>query len=190
MQRLNKDEFHIRKVEILLKIKEGAVFIYPTDTIYGIGANALNHDAVKKIRDAKNRYEMPFSVIAPSKDWIRENCEINKRVEEWIEKLPGPYTLILKLKNNDAIEQIVNAGMKTIGVRIPDHWITEISSELNLPIVTTSANITGSPFITSLDNLDVNIKSKVDFAINEGDLKGRPSTLVDLTKEEEEIKER
>ena len=190
MQILNKDEFNLKKQELLVKIKQGSVFIYPTDTIYGLGANALNHDAVKKIREAKDRNEMPFSVIAPSKEWIKENCEVNEKVEEWLEKLPGPYTLILKLKNTEAVEHIVNNGMDTIGVRIPKHWSTDIAKELNLPIVTTSANLTGKAFMTSVETLDVNVRNKVDFMINEGEIKGTPSKLIDLTKEEVEVKER
>jgi len=80
MQIINRDEYKLKKQEFLAKIRQGAVFIYPTDTIYGLGANALNHDAVHKIREAKDRYTRPFSVIAPSKDWIKENCEINEKV--------------------------------------------------------------------------------------------------------------
>jgi L-threonylcarbamoyladenylate synthase len=190
MQILNKDEYDLRKQELFSKIRNGAVFIYPTDTIYGLGANALNHDAVNKIREAKARCERPFSIIAPSKEWILENCEVNERVEEWLEKLPGPYTLILKLKNKGAVESIVNSGMDTLGVRIPDCWSSEIAKELNVPIVTTSANITGKEFMTSLETLDVDVKNKVDFMINEGEIKGKPSTLIDLTKDEVNIKER
>ena len=190
MQIINKDEFNLKKQEFLAKIKKGAVFIYPTDTIYGLGSNALNHDAVHKIREAKDRYTRPFSVIAPSKEWIKDNCEVNEKAEEWIEKLPGPYTLILKIKNQGAIEPIVNSQMETIGVRIPDHWTTEIAKELNVPIVTTSANVTTEAFMTSLENLNINIKNKVDFMINDGEIKGEPSKLIDLTKDKVEIKKR
>jgi L-threonylcarbamoyladenylate synthase len=190
MQILSKDEYNLRKQEILIQIKHGAVFIYPTDTIYGLGANALNHNAVKKVREAKDRSEMPFSVIAPSKEWIRENCEINEKVEEWLEKLPGPYTLILRLKNSEAVEHIVNNGMETIGVRIPKHWTTDIAKDISSPIITTSANLAGNAFMTSIETLDINVRNKVDFMINEGELKGQPSTLVDLTKEEVEVKKR
>ena len=190
MQILSRDEYNLRKEELLLKIKQGAVFIYPTDTIYGLGANALNHNAVNKIRQAKGRYERPFSVIAPSKEWIRENCEVNEKTEEWLEKLPGPYTLILKLKNKEAVEQNVNTNLSTLGVRIPDHWSTDIAKELNIPIITTSANLTSKEFMTSLTNLDVNVRNKVDFMINQGEIKGKPSTLIDLTKEQVEVKER
>ena len=190
MRVLNKDEYHLKKQEILAQIRLGAVFIYPTDTIYGIGANALNNDAVKRVREAKGRYAMPFSVIAPSKEWIKENCVINKDAEKWLGKLPGPYTFILKLKNPDAVEQNVNSRLDTLGVRIPKHWITEIAKELNVPIVTTSANLTGKSFMTSLENLDNDINSKVDFILYEGEIKGNPSTIVDFTKDGVEIKER
>jgi L-threonylcarbamoyladenylate synthase len=190
MEILNKDEYKLRKQEILFKIKNGAVFIYPTDTIYGIGSNALHSKSVDRIREAKERSTMPFSVIAPSKEWIKENCNITKEAEEWLNKLPGPYTLIVKLKNKNAIESNVNVGMETIGIRIPEHWTSNIARELNVPIITTSANVTTKEFMTSLEDLDPSIQSKVDFIIYEGEIKGRPSTLVDLTKKDVEIKKR
>ena len=80
--------------------------------------------------------------------------------------------------------------MATIGVRIPDHWTTDIAKELNLPIVTTSANLAGKAFMTSVETLDTNVRNKVAFMINEGEIKGKPSTLVNLTKDEVEVKER
>lgn len=190
MQIITKDEYNLKKEKFLEKIRQGAVFIYPTDTIYGIGANALNRESVRKIRKAKNRYKMPFSVIAPSKEWIKENCEVNKNIEKWLKKLPGPYTLILKLKNKDAVEKEVNKRLKTLGVRIPKHWTSSIAKELQIPIITTSANVAGKEFMTSLEELDSKIKNKTDFMINEGEIKGHPSTIVDLTKKDLKIKER
>ncbi|MCK4522325.1 MAG: threonylcarbamoyl-AMP synthase, partial [Nanoarchaeota archaeon] len=184
---INKDEFHINKDEILDAIRKGAVFIYPTDTIYGIGADALNKEAVKRIRKAKERYTRPFSVIAPSKEWIKENCEISKEAEKWIKRLPGPYTLILKLKNKGAVHPSVNSDMETIGIRIPGHWCSEIATALNTPIITTSANITNKTFMTNLENIDNSLKNKMDFIIYEGVLKGKPSKIIELTKEKTEI---
>jgi L-threonylcarbamoyladenylate synthase len=190
MEILNKDEFNIRKKELLLKIKHGAVFIYPTDTIYGIGGNALRQETVHKIREIKDRYTRPFSVIAPSVEWIKENCKMSHDSEMWLKKLPGPYTLILKLKNKGAIDIDVNSDMGTVGIRIPDHWCKDIATELNIPIITTSANITTKEFMTSSQDLDMGIRNKTEFMIDEGELKGHPSTLIDLTKEEVNIKER
>ena len=153
MQNISKEELKTEKLIFFNKIKQGALFIHPTDTIYGIGCNATNHNSVYNVREAKERYTAPFSVIVPSKDWIRENCEVNEAAEKWINKLPGPYTLILKLKNKDGIAPNVNMDMDTLGVRIPDHWFSEIVTDLGIPIVTTSANITQDDFMTSEDNL-------------------------------------
>jgi len=187
MRVINKEEFKINKKEFFEKILKGAVFVYPTDTIYGLGCSAKLYNAVKKIREIKERYTMPFSVIAPSKKWIMENCFINEKAKEWLKKLPGPYTLILKLKNKDCIAPNTNIDLDTLGIRIPDHWFSKYVKELGVPVITTSANITGGDFMTSLEDLDLRIKENVDFIVYEGELKGRPSAIVDLTKEKEEI---
>lgn len=184
MQVLTKEEFMVNKRHYFEKIKNGAIFIYPTDTIYGIGCDAANENAVKKLRIIKGRISRPFSIIVPSKEWLYENCEImNEETEEWIKKLPGPYTLVLELRDKMSISKHVNNDMQTIGIRIPNHWISDIAAELDAPIVTTSANITGKDVMTSLENLDADIKPKVDFIIYEGEKLGKPSTIVDLTTE-------
>ena len=74
---LTKEEFEQNKVVLMEDIWQGKIFLHPTDTIYGIGCNALLLEAVKKVREIKQRYEAPFSVIAPSREWIRENCVIS-----------------------------------------------------------------------------------------------------------------
>ena len=76
MEILTKREVLMRKKELFRKIKEGAIFIYPTDTIYGIGCNAQDENAVLKIREIKNRPDTPLSVWVPSLKWIKENCEL------------------------------------------------------------------------------------------------------------------
>ena len=188
MKVLTKAELQMRFAEITERISHGAVFIYPTDTIYGIGCNALDKKAVAKIRTIKERPTNHFSIIAPSKDWITENCIANKEAKEWLSKLPGSYTLILKLKNKSTIAKNVNQGTENIGVRIPDHWFSNVVQELGFPIVTTSANRSGRPFMTSLEDLDPKIKEGVDFIIYEGEKKGQPSKIVNLV--EGKVKER
>jgi len=182
-----KEEVLLRKDEAINKIRNGSIIIHPTDTIYGLGCNALNLKAVNKIRKIKNRETMPFSVIAPSKQWIYDNCIITKDAEKWIKKLPGRYTLILKLKNKKAISKSVNNAWDTLGVRIPKHWFAAFVEQAGVPFVTTSANIAGEDFMTSIDDLNPKIKSKVDFIIYVGTKKGRPSKIIDLTKEKPEI---
>ncbi len=165
---------------ILKHIKHGEIFIYPTDTIYGIGCDATNKVAVKLIRQLKNRDTKPFSIIAPSKQWIIQNCVVTQEAKHWLKKLPGPYTLILKLKNKRCIASNVSQG-QTIGVRIPKHWIAALVRNLKKPIVTTSANLSGEPFMKSLDDLNIKIKEGVSFIMYEGAKQARPSTIFDLS---------
>ena len=181
MRILTFDEYELEKDNIVQSILDGAVFIHPTDAIYGLGCNAQISSSVKKIRELKSRVKNPFSVIAPSIGWIRGNCVVSKEGEQWLKKLPGPYTLIFKLKNERCVAGEVNAGLKTLGLRIPKHWISRLAAEADVPIVTTSANKSGEEYMTSLDNLDNSIKNGIEFALYEGEKEGRPSKLVDLT---------
>ena len=180
MKVLSRQEFNAAREDIYEKIMSGAVFIYPTDTIYGIGCDARDADAVRKIRRLKERSYTPFSVIAPSKDWIREHCEVSKHGEGWISRLPGPYTLIFRKKDGCVAEDVA-PNLKTIGIRMPDHWFMAHIAELEIPIVTTSVNKHGEQYMTSLDDLDEGIGKGVDFVIYEGERNGRPSRLVDLS---------
>lgn len=181
MRVLNFDDLKVEKQSIIEAIEKGAVFIHPTDTIYGIGCNAQLSTSVKKIRQLKGRAANPFSVIAPSIDWINENCAITKESEEWLSKLPGPYTLIFKLKNNNCVAKEVNPGLKTLGIRIPSQWISRLVAEAEVPVVTTSVNRANEDYMTSLEDLEPSIKSGIDFVLYEGRKEGKPSKIIDLT---------
>ena len=187
MRVISKEEFEKQKDVIRTNLIENIpVFIYPTDTIYGIGCNALNKEAVEKIRSIKQRKNNPFSVIVPSKEWIDEHCIVNENAKDWVKRLPGPYTLILKTKKQCVAEN-VSPGLDTLGIRIPDHWFTNFVNEIDIPIISTSVNKSGTDFMTSLEDLDSEIKSKVDFIVYEGEKKARPSKIIDLTDKEEVI---
>ncbi len=181
MRILNVDEIKLERNSIIESMTMDAVFIYPTDTIYGIGCNAQNPRAVKRVRKLKARASNPFSVIAPSTGWIRENCFVTKEAEEWLEKLPGPYTLILRLKKKSCVAKEVNSGLDTLGIRIPNHWISKLVAEAEIPIVTTSVNKSNEDYMTSLEDLDPSIKGGIEFVLYEGRKEGKPSKLVDLT---------
>jgi len=183
---ITREEAELKREELKRRIRDGAVFIYPTDTIYGIGCNALDSNAVRKVRELKGRPNTPFSIIAPSREWVEEHCHVHKRANKWVKKLPGPLTLILKAKKA-AVAPEVAPGIDTIGVRAPKHWFTKIVEELNIPIVTTSANKVGKMFMRSLDDLDSEIKMRVDFIIYEGEKKGRPSNIVHLEEEKRKL---
>jgi L-threonylcarbamoyladenylate synthase len=157
------------------EIKKGKIFIYPTDTIYGLGCDATNEKAVQRIKELKGRdKDKPLSIIAPSLDWIKENlivdCDLNKY-------LPGPYTIILKKKNPLFLSHIANG--ETLGIRIPANKFTKEIQKANTPFITTSVNLSGEPFALSLEDIKPEIKDKVDFIIPADEkLSGRPSALI------------
>ncbi|MBI4016295.1 MAG: threonylcarbamoyl-AMP synthase [Candidatus Aenigmarchaeota archaeon] len=184
MRILTKAQFLREKDVWLSKLRAGAVFMYPTDTIYGIGCDATNKQAVDVIRQAKQRDEKPFSVIAPSKKWIEENCIVSNTAKECLKKLPGPYTLLLPLLNKNAIAPNVIGTSQNIGVRIPKHWWNEFVAEFGKPLVTTSVNIAGQPHATSVWNVPIKLKEHIDFAIDDGQIKNPPSILLDCTSEQ------
>jgi L-threonylcarbamoyladenylate synthase len=183
METYSKRDYEKRRQQIVEQIKKGAVFIYPTDTIYGIGCDATNEKAVARIRRIKGNNTRPFSVMAPDIDWIQDNCDIDSKEEEWLAKLPGPYTLVLILKNQKAVAENVSKS-ESLGVRMPAHWAAELSRLARVPIVSTSANLSGGMYMTSLEDLNEEVRKSVDFIIDVGEVSGRPSTVVDLTESE------
>ncbi len=165
-------------------ILEGKIFVYPTDTIYGIGCDATNNKSVLKIRKIKRRDQKPFSIIAPSKKWIAENFEIKHK--DFFNKLPGPFTFVMKLKNKSAISKHVSYTNK-VGVRIPNNSFTRKVQRAGIPFVTTSVNISGEPHLVNPSKLKSEISEQIDVLIDEGILSGKPSTVIDLTESEPKV---
>ena len=184
MDILSREELVQKQRIFLKKIEKGSLFIHPTDTVYGIGCNALNDEAVKKIREIK-KSSMPFSIIVPNIDWIYENCVVTPNVEKWIKNLPGPVTLILKLKNKNAVSRHVNLDLETIGVRIPNHWISDLVNKLGYPVVSTIIMNEDQTILVSPENLHHDVVPHVDFAINEGELSNNRSRIINLSEIEQ-----
>jgi L-threonylcarbamoyladenylate synthase len=156
------------------EIIEGKIFVYPTDTVYGIGCNALIPDAVEKIREIKGRDNKPFSVIAPSEEWVLNH--FNTNLEFISQYLPGKYTLILEKKDSSYLQHL--SAEKTIGIRIPKHPFTEVIKRAGAPFITTSANISGKPPASEIRDIPQTILNRVDLVIDGGKLDGTPSTLI------------
>tara|TARA_B100000315_G_C14313962_1_gene467642 strand:- start:146 stop:673 length:528 start_codon:yes stop_codon:yes gene_type:complete len=159
-------------------IKAGKVFVYPTDTVYGIGCDARNQEAVDRIRNIKGS-KKPWSVIVPSKDWVKEHCKPG----EELEKLPGPFTFIYSTEFNLAC----NNNSNSVGVRIPKHPFSKIVELAGVPFVTTSLNKTGEEPIISLAQMPLEIYNKVDVVIDLGAIKGKPSTVIDYRQDPPKI---
>lgn len=156
------------------EILAGKVFIYPTDTIYGLGCDATNVAAVERIKAIKGRdRDKPLSVIAPSFRWIEENLQVDCNLREY---LPGPYTIILKKVDKNFLNHV--AAGETLGVRIPDAKFTRDIQLAGVPFITTSVNLSGEPFAVFMKDIKEEIWKAVDLVIDVGELNGRPSTLV------------
>jgi tRNA threonylcarbamoyl adenosine modification protein (Sua5/YciO/YrdC/YwlC family) len=170
--------------EIIGCVKRGGVFVYPTDTVYGVGCDARDARAVKKIRLIKKRgAAKPFSVIAPSKAWIRENCFLNAEAARALKRLlPGPYTLVLGLKKASCIARATNAGARTLGVRIPKHWIAGVVEKAGVPVVTTSVTESGAPPARTLAEIRNTCENKIDLIVFEGALRNKPSRVIDFSR--------
>lgn len=159
---------------LIKEILIGKIFIYPTDTIYGLGCDATNIVAVNKIKEIKQRdKDKPLSIIAPSIKWIKENLVVDVDLKKY---LPGPYTIILKKKNKDFLSHISNT--ESIGVRIPYNEFTKKIQKSGRPFVTTSVNLSGEKPIIKISEVSKEILNKVDYVIDAGELNGRPSTLI------------
>ena len=165
--------------KMIEEIRTGSIFVYPTDTIYGLGCNGMISESVRKIRQIK-RTDHPFSVIAPSTDWILGNLVVESK--KALKVLPGPYTLIFRKKEPFFLREV--SPLPTLGVRIPAHPITKIIREIGIPFVTTSANLYGKKPITKPSQAKF---KGVNFVIDGGPLAGPPSMVIDLSGEEEKV---
>jgi L-threonylcarbamoyladenylate synthase len=164
---------------IASRIEKGEIFIYPTDTVYGIGCDSRNFESVEKLRQIRDRSESAFSVLVPSKDWIGWNCIVLDSFSKEISKLPGAFTFILQKKDSCDVASNVSFSSK-IGVRMIDHWFQGIVERLGFAIITTSVNKKGDLPMTCLEDLDEEIKRGVDFMIDDGKIDSKSSKVVDL----------
>ena len=162
-------------------IKQGKIVVFPTETVYGIGTNGLDEQAIKKLYEVKQRpFNKPISLLVSSMDMVNEIAKDITEVEYKImgKFFPGPLTIILKKK--DIVPDIVTAGQDTVGVRIPSGEIARKLVEMSgVPIATPSANITGEPSGTNLQEIKKKFEGKVDFFIDGGISElGLASTIV------------
>ncbi len=164
-----------------LVLRNGGVIIFPTETVYGIGADSRNLSACQKIYSIKNRpTDNPFIVHVDSIESMEQIAIIPKEYRNSIEQLtPGPITFILEKKD----ESIFSTGLSTIGVRIPSHNIANAILRISkLPISAPSANLSGRPSITRSRDAINEFSGKVDFILTGDDSDiGIESTVVDLT---------
>nr|QNO51298.1 threonylcarbamoyl-AMP synthase [Methanosarcinales archaeon ANME-1 ERB6] len=166
-------------------IKNGGMVVYPTETVYGLGADAFSEAAVRNVYKIKRRaVTQPISIAVSSFEMLHEVADIDSECFEIIaELLPGPVTILLRKK--DVVPAILTAASEVVGVRFPDNEIaTRIIKETG-PITATSANVSGRNPPTCIEEVEIELKLKVELGIiiNGGKCKySMPSTVVDMSK--------
>ncbi|MFH1774108.1 MAG: L-threonylcarbamoyladenylate synthase [Methanobacteriota archaeon] len=165
-------------------IRRGGLVAFPTETVYGLGANALDVEAVEKIFEVKGRpLDNPVIVHIAKKEELKKLAkEVPEKAKILAERFwPGPLTLILK--KSEVLPGVTTAGLDTVAIRMPDNKTAlGLISASGVPIAAPSANISGRPSPTSAKHVMQDLKGKIDAVIDGGAANiGLESTVLDLT---------
>ncbi|MEG2348685.1 MAG: L-threonylcarbamoyladenylate synthase [Clostridia bacterium] len=169
------------------KIKDGFTIVFPTETVYGIGTNALDKKAVKKIFIAKGRpTDNPLIVHISDYRMLKPLVKNVTKIEKKLMKTfwPGPMTIVLP--KTDLIPDIVTCGMDTVGIRMPSNIIAKkLIKYAKVPVAAPSANISGRPSGTALEDIVDELDDKVDYMIDGGACEvGVESTVIKVVNDE------
>lgn len=172
------DEKEIK--EIATEIKKGKIVIFPTETVYGIGTNALDEQACNEIFEIKGREkEKPLIVLISDKNMLNTIAkEINEIEKKLIEKFwPGPLTIVLQKKEN--IPYIVTAGKEEVSVRMTSGKIAQkLVQEADIPIVAPSANLSGKPTGVNPKDIVKDFEDTADYMIDCGIIESELTSTV------------
>lgn len=169
--------------QIINFFKDGKVVVYPTDTIYGLGCSAFKDKALKKIYKIKKRdNKKPLLLLTDSIKSLKTYCLVNKNQEEYIKKKYKKYPISFILSGKKNINKKLLNSDGGVAFRIPNEkFLLKILKKLKHPIVSTSVNISGKDSLTNLNEIKNYFKkTKPDLIINIGDLKNKPSKIIDL----------
>ena len=175
-------------LEAVKILKSGGVIVYPTETLYGLGSNAFDKKAVKRVFEIKSREKKPIAVAAKNLKDAKKLVEFNSLAIKIAKRfLPGPLTMILPLK--DKRLEPLSIGTKNLGIRIPDNIVTQkILKFCSFPITTTSANISGGNNPVNAEDAINQIGERVDLILDAGKCElGQPSTIISTTNNEIKI---
>ncbi|GBD30334.1 Threonylcarbamoyl-AMP synthase [bacterium HR32] len=168
-----------RAVEAL---RAGEVVVYPTDTVYGLGCDATEPSAVRRVFEVKGRPpDQPVPVLLAEPGEAEALAHVSPGARRLMERFwPGPLTLVLP--GRGVVADLVTAGTGTVGLRVPDHPVPRaLVRACGFPLVGTSANTSGRPAPTTVPQVLSDLDGRVRLVLDGGRLRGRPSTVVDCT---------
>ncbi len=174
-----------KAVEVL---KNGGVIIYPTDTVYGLGCDIYNKEAVERIYSIKNEAltKLYSFLISDLKD-ISKYAKVSDYAYRMMKKhLPGPFTFVLPASKD--VPKKLWTKRKQVGIRIPNHNIAiQLAKELGNPIVSTSVTTRKGQVLFDPEEIKVIFNSQVDLMLASGALNGKLSSIVDLSDDTPEV---
>lgn len=162
-------------------VREGGLVVYPTETVYGLGADALDAEAVERVFEAKGRArDKPVSLGVPDVETATEHVLATERETAFMyEFLPGPVTVLCQRREH--VPDILTAGREQVGVRVPAHQTAlALYRTAGTPVTATSANLSGRPSVTDPADLDEEFLKRVDHVVDSGPTDGTESTVVDV----------
>lgn len=170
-------------------LERGGIIIYPTDTVYGIGCDLFNKKAIERIYQLKGKMrKQPLSFIVPDLKEVSSYAIVSNYAYRIMRKLlPGPYTFVLPATKM-VPKKIAEVNKKTVGIRIPDNNVCHLLlEEFPRPIISTSANLSGSEVLNDPEVIQDELGKMVDVILNCGLLGLDASTVIDLTGDEAKI---
>lgn len=160
-------------------VADGDLVVYPTETVYGLGGDALDPDAVERVFDLKGRDRgNPLSLGVASVDAALRHTRPTEFALAFARAfLPGPVTVVVE--RGADVPDALTAGDDRVGIRVPDHSLARTLLRETGPLTATSANVSGSGSVTRVDDLDDRIRDGVGAVIDDGETPGTESTVVD-----------
>jgi len=171
----------------IVALKAGNLIVYPTDTLYALGADIFNDGSVTKVFTVKKRpFSNPLSVAVADFEAISKIAYTNEFVKQVVERfLPGSLTIILRKK--ESVSRLVTGGLDNIAVRIPDNKIALKLLSAFGPLTVTSANVHGKKTPYVIKDIMMQFTTDILVYLDDGRLDAKPSTIVDLTLEKPRI---
>jgi L-threonylcarbamoyladenylate synthase len=162
-------------------VTAGELVVYPTETVYGLGADASDRRAVERVFACKGRArDKPLSLAVPDVETARRYTRLSDRDERFVDEfLPGPVTVVVAA--DPSLPDALTAGRDRVGLRIPDHDLALrfLRAAAPTPVTATSANVSGAGSVRRVADLSSRVREACAVVLDDGEAPGTESTVVD-----------
>lgn len=165
-------------------VRDRELVVYPTETVYGLGGDALDQASVERVFEAKERpADQPVSLAVPNVEAALDFVFADDRTRAFMDEfLPGPVTVVAP--KTETVPDVLTADRDRVGIRVPDHQLALAFLERVSPLTATSANISGASSVRAPDELSPALRTAVAVVLDGGRTPGGGSTVVDPARSE------